>query len=70
MFTRRPASVSAAEGAREAGAEVTVKRVPELVPEQVARDAHYKLDQPAQVAEPGELRLGGLLVGHVSFFWG
>ncbi|PHP65823.1 NAD(P)H:quinone oxidoreductase [Zhengella mangrovi] len=46
---------SAAEGAREAGADVTVKRVPELVPEEVARAAHYKLDQEAPVAEPLEL---------------
>ena len=30
---------SAAEGAREAGAEVTIKRVPELVPEDVAKAA-------------------------------
>ena len=30
-----------AEGAREAGAEVAVKRVPELVPEEVARNAHF-----------------------------
>ena len=29
-----------AEGARSAGAEVTVKRVPELVPEATARAAH------------------------------
>jgi multimeric flavodoxin WrbA len=36
---------AAAEGAREAGADVTVKRVPELVPEAVAKAAHYKLDQ-------------------------
>lgn len=46
---------AAAEGAREAGAEVTVKRVPELVPEEVARKAGYKLDQEAPVAEPLEL---------------
>jgi NAD(P)H dehydrogenase (quinone) len=46
---------AAAEGARGAGAEVAVKRVPELVPEEVARSSHYKLDQPAPVAEPGEL---------------
>ena len=32
---------AAAEGAREAGAEVTVKRVPELMPEEVARKAGY-----------------------------
>ena len=43
-------------GAREVeGAEVTVKRVPELVPEKVARESGMKLDQPAAIAEPGEL---------------
>lgn len=46
---------AAAEGARGAGAEVTVKRIPELVPESVAKSAHYKLDQAAPIAEPGEL---------------
>jgi NAD(P)H dehydrogenase (quinone) len=46
---------AAAEGALGAGAEVTVKRVPELVPEEVARAAHYKLDQEAPVATPLEL---------------
>jgi len=46
---------AAAEGARQAGAEVTVKRVPELVPESVAKDAHYKLDQDAPIADPLEL---------------
>jgi NAD(P)H dehydrogenase (quinone) len=46
---------AAAEGAREAGAEVTVKRVPELVPLEVAKAAHYKLDQDAAIAEPLEL---------------
>ena len=44
-----------AEGAREAGAHVAVKRVPELVPEQVARQAHYRLDQAAPVATIEEL---------------
>jgi len=39
-----------AEGARRGGAEVDVKRVPELVPPEVAKAAHYKLDQPAPVA--------------------
>jgi NAD(P)H dehydrogenase (quinone) len=46
---------AAAEGARAAGAEVAVKRVPELVPEEVARKAHFKLDQPAPVATIDEL---------------
>jgi NAD(P)H dehydrogenase (quinone) len=46
---------AAAEGAREAGADVTIKRVPELVPEAVAKAAYYKLDQQAPIAEPLEL---------------
>jgi NAD(P)H dehydrogenase (quinone) len=45
----------AAEGAREAGAEVVVKRVPELAPEEVARKSGFKLDQPAPVATVNEL---------------
>jgi len=44
-----------AEGARSAGAEVVVKRVPELVPEDVAKASHFKLDQPAPVASVEEL---------------
>lgn len=46
---------AAAEGAKEAGAEVTIKRVKELVPEDVAKAAHYKLDQDAPIADPLEL---------------
>src|ERR1700747_322911 len=48
-----------AEGAHGAGAEVDIKRVPELVPEEIARKAHYKLDQAAPVEEgrrPRQLR--------------
>jgi NAD(P)H dehydrogenase (quinone) len=44
-----------AEGARAAGATVDLKRVPELVPEDVARASHYKLDQAAPVATVAEL---------------
>jgi NAD(P)H dehydrogenase (quinone) len=44
-----------AEGAREAGAEVVVKRVPELVPDDVAKAAHYKTDQKAPIATIDEL---------------
>jgi NAD(P)H dehydrogenase (quinone) len=33
-----------AEGARQVGAHVDVKRVPELVPEEIARKSHFKLD--------------------------
>jgi NAD(P)H dehydrogenase (quinone) len=45
-----------AAGAREvAGAEVTIKRVPELVPEEVAKQAHMKLNQKAPIATVDEL---------------
>src|SRR4030088_1550557 len=44
-----------AEGARQAGATVDIKRVPELVPEAVAKASYYKLDQPAPVAKIEEL---------------
>ncbi len=44
-----------AQGAREAGAEVTVKRVPETVPAEVARKSGFKLDQAAPVATIDEL---------------
>lgn len=44
-----------AEGAKSAGAEVTVKRVPELVPENVAKESFFKLDQAAPIATVQEL---------------
>jgi NAD(P)H dehydrogenase (quinone) len=44
-----------AEGVREAGAEVVVKRVPETVPEAIAKSAYFKLDQEAPVATVAEL---------------
>lgn len=44
-----------AEGAREAGADVVVKRVPESVPEQVATKSGFKLDQSAPIATVPEL---------------
>jgi len=44
-----------AEGAREAGAAVDIKRVPELVPEEVAKASQYKLDQAAPVAKIDDL---------------
>ncbi len=53
-----------AEGAREAGAQVALKRVPELVPEAVARAAGARLDQPAPVASPQELdQYDAIIVG-------
>ncbi len=44
-----------AEGAREAGATVDIKRVPELVPEEIAKKSYYKLDQKAPVATIDDL---------------
>jgi NAD(P)H dehydrogenase (quinone) len=44
-----------AEGARETGAAVDIKRVPELVPEEIARKSHFKLDQKAPVAKVDDL---------------
>ena len=44
-----------AAGAREAGASVDIKRVPETVPDGVAKNIGYKLDQLAPVATIAEL---------------
>ena len=40
-------AVAEADGAHSAGADVDIKRVPELVPNKVALASHYKLDQIA-----------------------
>ena len=53
-----------AEGARSVGASVDVKRVPETAPDAVARAAHFKLDQPAPVAEVEDLtRYDAIVIG-------
>lgn len=45
-----------AEGARSVeGAVVDIRRVPELVPEDLARQSGYKLDQAAPIAKPEDL---------------
>ncbi|MBH0236324.1 NAD(P)H:quinone oxidoreductase [Methylobrevis albus] len=45
-----------AEGAASvAGTEVTIKRVPETVPEEIAKASHFKLDQAAPIATVAEL---------------
>jgi NAD(P)H dehydrogenase (quinone) len=44
-----------AEGARAAGAEVDIKRVPEIVSDEVAKASHYKLDQAAPIAKVEDL---------------
>ena len=44
------------KGASEiAGVSVTLKRVPETMPDDIAKKAGVKLNQPAQVAKPEEL---------------
>ncbi len=49
-------AAAVAEGAASVpGAEVIVKRVPELVPDEVARASGLKLDQAAPIATPDEL---------------
>lgn len=58
-----------AEGVREAGAEAVVKRVPELVPEEVAKASHLKVDQAAPLATPGELAdYDAIIVGSPTRF--
>jgi len=44
-----------AEGAKSAGADVVVKRVPELVSDEVAKASYYKMDQEAPIATAEEL---------------
>ena len=48
-------SHAAVEGVREAGALADLKRVTELVPEEVARKSGYKLDQDAPISQPNDL---------------
>lgn len=58
-----------AEGARSAGATVDVKRVPETVPQEIARSAHFKLDQSAPVATVAELEnYDAIIVGAPTRF--
>lgn len=44
-----------ADGVRSENVEVVVKRVPETVPNEIAKQAYYKTDQEAPIAEPNEL---------------
>jgi NAD(P)H dehydrogenase (quinone) len=45
-----------AEGvAKVPGATATIKRVPETVPAEIAKNMHFKLDQAAPIATPDEL---------------
>ena len=59
-----------AEGAAQVrGAEVSVKRVPELVPPDVARASGFKLEQSAPLAVPDELeQYDGIVFGTPTRF--
>ena len=59
-----------AEGARSVeGVEVTLKRVAETMPEDVARNAGAKLDQTAPIASPKELsEYDGIIFGTPTRF--
>jgi NAD(P)H dehydrogenase (quinone) len=53
-----------AEGARESDASVDIKRVPELVPADVAKTSHFKVNQPAPIAAIADLeRYAAIVVG-------
>jgi NAD(P)H dehydrogenase (quinone) len=57
-------AVAVAEGARSSGATADIKRVPELVPPDVAKASYFKLDQPAPVATIEDLaRYDAVIVG-------
>lgn len=43
------------QGARDAGAHVDLRRVPELVPEDVAKQNGFQTEQEAPVAQPSDL---------------
>lgn len=58
-----------AEGARSAGATVDIKRVPETVPEEMAKHAHFKLNQEAPIASVADLEhYDAIIVGAPTRF--
>jgi NAD(P)H dehydrogenase (quinone) len=58
-----------AEGARSAGATVDVKRVPETVALDIAKGAHFKLEQAAPIATIDELtQYDAIIVGTPTRF--
>src|SRR5271168_2691773 len=58
-----------AEGARSGGAHVDIKRVPETAPVEVAKAAHFKLDQKAPVANIEDLvNYDAIIVGSPTRF--
>jgi NAD(P)H dehydrogenase (quinone) len=53
-----------AEGAKSEGADVIVKRVPELVPDDVANSSYFKMDQLASIATAEKLaEYNAIIVG-------
>jgi NAD(P)H dehydrogenase (quinone) len=58
-----------AEGARSAGAQVDIKRVPETVPEELAKASHFKLEQTAPIAVIDDLaNYDAIIVGAPTRF--
>ena len=58
-----------AEGAGAAGASVDIKRVPDIVPEHIAKASHFKLDQAAPVAQVDDLaNYDAIIVGSPTRF--
>jgi len=58
-----------AEGARSTGASVDVKRVPETVPEEIAKQNYFKLDQAAPIATVEELEhYDAIIIGAATRF--
>lgn len=57
------------EGIEAAGAQATIRRVPELVPVEVAEKSHFKLNQPAPIATVDELtEYDAIIVGSGTRF--
>ena len=61
---------AAAEGAKEAGADVTIKQIPELLTEEQQKAAGYKMDKVGEVATPAELADYDALILGVSTRYG
>ena len=59
-----------AAGAREAGAEVAIRRVPETVPEEVAKASYFKLDQKAEIETVEELETYDAIIVGVGTRYG
>jgi NAD(P)H dehydrogenase (quinone) len=62
-------AAAVAAGARETGARVDIKRVPETAPEAVAKASHFKLDQAAPVATIEDLtKYDAIIIGGPTRF--